>query len=316
MSDSGPEGAEEGADPADELAALAADARGWLAFQRSLAAASPWAAAPHLPPPPPEAGRPAEPARGASPARTGAAAASPPATRPARRLPRAADMPAGAAPLPAPPRASPPRASLPVSSDREALDAVRLDLGDCTRCGLHRGRHEIVFGAGNPDADIVFVGEGPGAEEDRTGQPFVGAAGQLLDRIIENVLRLSRDDVYICNVVKCRPPGNRDPEPPEVAACSPFLRRQLASIRPAVVVGLGRFAVNTLLGTPDRALGAARGTVHRLRSGVLVATYHPAYLLRTPGDKRKTMEDMMLVRAEVERATGKALPPPLRGGSR
>ncbi len=101
-----------------------------------------------------------------------------------------------------------------------------------------------------------------------------------------------------------------------MAACSPFLRRQLASIRPAVVVGLGRFAVNTLLGTPDRALGAARGTVHRLRSGVLVATYHPAYLLRTPGDKRKTMEDMMLVRAEVERATGKALPPPLRGGSR
>ena len=192
---------------------------------------------------------------------------------------------------------------------------MRDDLGDCTRCGLHQGRSHIVFGAGNPHADIVFVGEGPGYYEDKQGVPFVGKAGELLDRIITNVLRLDRQDVYICNVLKCRPPNNRDPEPQEIARCSPFLHRQLAAIAPKVVVGLGRFAVNNLLGTAG-SLGRARGTVHPLRSGVLVATYHPAYLLRNPEDKGKTMQDMKLVRSEYERATGRALPPPRRGGGR
>jgi uracil-DNA glycosylase len=192
---------------------------------------------------------------------------------------------------------------------------VRDDLGDCTRCKLHTGRTNLVFGAGNPNADIVFVGEGPGYHEDQQGAPFVGKAGELLDRIIANVLRVSRDDVYICNVLKCRPPDNRDPQPDEVARCAPFLHRQLDAIQPKVIVGLGKFAVNNLLGT-DGPLGQARGRAHRLQNCVLVATYHPAYLLRNPDDKRKTMADMMLVRSEYERAAGQPLPPPLRGGRR
>ncbi|MCP4870953.1 MAG: uracil-DNA glycosylase [Proteobacteria bacterium] len=180
------------------------------------------------------------------------------------------------------------------------------DLGDCTRCRLHKGRTNLVFGVGNPNADIVFVGEGPGYYEDQQGEPFVGKAGELLDRIITNVLRLRREDVYICNVVKCRPPQNRDPQPDEVASCSPFLWAQLDAIKPAVVVGLGRFAVQTLLKT-DTGIGRLRGRAHPFRDAVLVPTYHPAYLLRNPADKRKTLEDMKLVRAEYAMATGKDL---------
>jgi len=189
---------------------------------------------------------------------------------------------------------------------------VRDELGDCNRCGLCRQRRHIVFGVGSETADIVFVGEGPGYHEDQQGEPFVGNAGELLTRIINNVLRLERSDVYICNVVKCRPPNNRNPEPDEVAACSPFLRKQLAVIQPKVVVALGRFAIQTLLGSTE-SVGRLRGTAHPYEGAVLVPTYHPAYLLRNPADKRKTMQDMMLVRAEYERATGNALPPVLRG---
>ena len=169
-----------------------------------------------------------------------------------------------------------------------------------------------MFGAGSPSADIVFVGEGPGYYEDQSGEPFVGKAGQLLDRIIENVLRLHRSDVYIANVVKCRPPDNRDPEPQEVAMCSPFLQRQLAILQPAVVVALGRFAANSLLGTAT-AIGRLRGTAHPLGGGSVVATYHPAYLLRNPEDKRKVFADMLLVRREYARIRGRELPPPLKG---
>ena len=190
---------------------------------------------------------------------------------------------------------------------------MRQDLGDCQRCGLCTQRKNIVFGVGSESADIVFVGEGPGFHEDMQGEPFVGAAGELLTRIINNVLRLDRSDVYICNVVKCRPPENRNPAPDEVAACSPFLRQQLAVIQPKIVVALGRFAIQTLLGTQE-SVGRLRGTAHPFEGAVLIPTYHPAYLLRNPADKRKTMQDMMLVRSEFERLTGVALPPVARRG--
>jgi len=188
------------------------------------------------------------------------------------------------------------------------LAAVEEELGVCFRCKLHKRRTNIVFGVGSETADVVFVGEGPGYHEDRLGEPFVGKAGELLTRIIENVLRLRRQDVYICNVVKCRPPNNRDPQPDEVAACSPFLWKQLDVMKPAVVVGLGRFAVQTLLETTG-AIGRLRGRVHPFRDACLVPTYHPAYLLRNPGDKRKVFQDMLLVRQEYEKRTGRALPP-------
>lgn len=176
-----------------------------------------------------------------------------------------------------------------------------------------------MFGVGNPNADIVFVGEGPGYHEDQQGEPFVGAAGELLTRIITNVLRLQREDVYIANVLKCRPPNNRNPEPDEVAACSPFLHQQLDALAPVVVVALGRFAIQTLLQS-KASVGRLRGRAHAFRGAVLVPTYHPAYLLRNPADKRKTMADMLLVRAEYERISGNSLAAPLsrkdaRGGS-
>ena len=196
----------------------------------------------------------------------------------------------------------------PPQSSILSLPDVRSELGDCTRCSLHQGRTHLVFGEGNEEADIVFVGEGPGFHEDQSGAPFVGAAGELLTRIINNVLRLERDQVYICNVVKCRPPNNRDPLPEEVATCSPYLWKQLDAIQPAVVVGLGRFAVQTLLQT-EASIGRLRGRAHPFRDACLVPTYHPAYLLRNPADKRKVFEDMKLVRTEFENRTGRSLRP-------
>ena len=193
----------------------------------------------------------------------------------------------------------------------DALKSIREDLGDCRRCKLAPLRTNIVFGVGNANADIVFVGEGPGFHEDQQGEPFVGAAGELLTRIITNVLRVERSDVYIANVLKCRPPNNRNPEPDEVTQCAPFLHRQLDAIAPVVVVALGRFAIQCLLDSSD-SVGRLRGRSHPFRGAVLVPTYHPAYLLRNPADKRKTMQDMLLVRAEYERITGKALPAPLK----
>ncbi len=177
----------------------------------------------------------------------------------------------------------------------DTLDEIRSDLGECTRCILHEGRTTLVFGAGNPDADLVFVGEAPGRDEDLQGAPFVGRAGQLLTKIIASI-GLTRDDVYIANVVKCRPPGNRNPEPAEVQTCEPFLFRQLDVIRPKVVVALGAFAIHTLLGT-DQAISRLRGHVYEYRGAKLVPTFHPAFLLRSPDRKRDVWEDMKKVRA-------------------
>lgn len=180
-----------------------------------------------------------------------------------------------------------------VAGERPTLDQVRRELGDCQRCKLCSGRKNIVFGTGNPRAELVFVGEGPGEQEDLQGVPFVGAAGALLTKMIE-AMGFGRDDVYICNVVKCRPPGNRNPEPDEIAACEPFLRAQLASIQPRVVVALGKFAAQTLL-RDSTPITRMRGQ-WRVYEGIqLMPTFHPAYLLRNPAEKRKAWEDLQAV---------------------
>jgi DNA polymerase len=178
----------------------------------------------------------------------------------------------------------------------DLLAEIRADIGDCTRCKLHRlGRTQIVFGVGNPNADLMFVGEAPGHDEDVQGFPFVGRAGQLLTKIIE-AIGMKREDVYIANVLKCRPPQNRNPEPDEVATCEPFLLRQIDAIRPRVIVALGSFAARTLLGT-EESISRLRGRAYEYHGAKLVCTYHPAYLLRSPDKKRETWEDMKKVRA-------------------
>jgi uracil-DNA glycosylase family 4 len=177
----------------------------------------------------------------------------------------------------------------------DALAAVRTDIGDCTRCKLHTlGRTQVVFGVGNPNADLMFVGEAPGADEDIQGIPFVGRAGQLLTKIIE-AIGMKREDVYIANVIKCRPPQNRNPEPDEVETCEPFLFRQIDVIRPKVIVALGKFGAQTLLRTLD-PISRLRGRVFEYRGSKLIPTFHPAYLLRNPSSKREVWEDMKLVR--------------------
>jgi DNA polymerase len=173
----------------------------------------------------------------------------------------------------------------------EALAAIRHALGDCVRCKLHtQGRKQIVFGVGNPAADIMFVGEAPGADEDSQGVPFVGRAGQLLTKMIE-AMGLSRDDVYIANVLKCRPPNNRDPQPDEVEQCEPFLFQQIASIQPKVIIALGAFAARALLKTQD-PISRMRGRVYDYRGARLIPTFHPSFLLRSPGYKREAWEDL------------------------
>jgi DNA polymerase len=178
-----------------------------------------------------------------------------------------------------------------------ALAAIREELGaDCSRCKLHTlGRRQVVFGVGNPNADLMFVGEAPGADEDMQGEPFVGRAGQLLTKIIE-AIGLKREDVYIANVIKCRPPGNRNPEPDEVDQCEPFLFRQIDTVKPKVIVALGKFAAQCLLRTND-PITRIRGREFKYRDAILIPTYHPAYLLRTPSAKREVWEDMKRVRA-------------------
>ena len=177
-----------------------------------------------------------------------------------------------------------------------ALAAIRAEIGDCTRCKLHTlGRKTIVFGTGNPNADLMFVGEAPGADEDDQGLPFVGRAGQLLTKIIE-AINLKREDVYIANVIKCRPPGNRNPEPDEVATCEPFLAQQIDIVKPRVIVALGTFAAHLLLRT-DAPISRIRGLKHQYRDAILIPTFHPAYLLRSPERKRDVWEDMKKVRA-------------------
>ena len=186
-----------------------------------------------------------------------------------------------------------------LESASESLDAIRADLGDCTRCKLHTGRTNIVFGEGNPHASLMFAGEGPGADEDASGRPFVGAAGQLLDRIIESI-GLRREDVYIANVVKCRPPGNRAPERDEATTCQPFLHRQIAAVSPKVIVVLGNTPLESLLGFKG-GITKLRGKFHEFKGIPVMPTFHPAYLLRDPSKKRDVWEDIKLVKARLDR---------------
>lgn len=178
-----------------------------------------------------------------------------------------------------------------------ALAAIRDDLGPCTRCALHKGRHNIVFGDGDANARLMFIGEGPGADEDAQGLPFVGRAGQLLNNMI-NAMGLRRDQVYIANIVKCRPPQNRVPEPEEANTCSPFLFRQIDAIQPEVIVALGATAATYLLGAKS-PLAALRGRIHHARGVKLIITYHPAYLLRDPRQKKEAWADLQLAMAEL-----------------
>jgi DNA polymerase len=171
-----------------------------------------------------------------------------------------------------------------------SLETVREELGDCQRCGLAASRTKLVYGVGNPNARLVLVGEAPGREEDLKGEPFVGEAGQLLDRILL-AMGMLREEVYICNVLKCHPPNNRDPQPEEVATCEAFLIRQIAAIRPQVIIGLGRFAVHSLLKTRT-PISRLRGEWQEYQGIPLMPTYHPAYLLRNPESKRDVWEDM------------------------
>jgi len=179
----------------------------------------------------------------------------------------------------------------------DTLLKIREDIGDCTRCKLHKGRHKIVFGDGSAKAQLVFVGEGPGADEDAQGLPFVGRAGKLLTQMIE-AMGLQRKDVYICNVVKCRPPENRTPEPDEVQTCSPYLLRQIDVINPKVIVCLGAVAAKTLLET-NKGITQFRGQWLEWRGRKLMATYHPAYLLRNPPAKADVWKDLQKVMAEL-----------------
>ena len=179
------------------------------------------------------------------------------------------------------------------------LEAARTDLGECTRCKLASGRENIVFGTGDPDAALMFVGEGPGAEEDHTGEPFVGPAGQLLTKMIE-AMGFARSAVYVCNIVKCRPPGNRNPEDDEIAACEPFLKAQVAAVQPQLIVCLGKFAAQTLLRS-DAPISKIRGAWKDYESIPLMPTFHPAFLLRNPAAKREVWSDLQQVMAELDK---------------
>jgi len=226
-------------------------------------------------------------------------------------------------PVSAPAQPTPKLNVLPRSSDvslfestnkiaGDSLPKILADIGDCTRCKLHRGRNKLVFGDGNPNAQLVFVGEGPGRDEDAQGLPFVGRAGKLLNQMIE-AMGLQRKDVYICNIVKCRPPENRAPEKDEVETCSPFLLRQLDTIAPKVIVCLGSVSAQTLLKT-NRGISQFRGQWLDFRGRKLMATYHPAYLLRNPSAKGEVWKDLQKVMA-VLGLQGKKSAPPASGQS-
>lgn len=182
--------------------------------------------------------------------------------------------------------------------DAHELTVLAAEAAGCTSCRLSEGRRNVVFGTGNPAAEVVVIGEAPGAEEDRTGEPFVGRAGKLLDLLLLSA-GLPREQVYICNVLKCRPPNNRDPEPDEVTACSSFLHRQLTLIEPRVLLAVGKFAAQ-LLAASQESIGSLRGRVHTYRDIPLVATYHPSYLLRSPTWMRAAWQDFQLVREVLE----------------
>lgn len=185
-------------------------------------------------------------------------------------------------------------AGTPRTEAPPTLEAIREEMGDCRRCKLWNGRKNLVFGEGNPNASLMFVGEGPGAEEDAQGRPFVGRAGQLLTRIIE-AIDMKRSDVYIANIVKSRPPNNRVPEPDEVVACIPFLRKQIAAIAPQIIVTLGAVATNNLL-SASLSITKVRGEFRQLGTVLVMPTFHPSYLLRNPAAKREVWEDMKKVR--------------------
>jgi uracil-DNA glycosylase family 4 len=185
-----------------------------------------------------------------------------------------------------------------VTDPVQALHLIREDLGDCTRCRLHeQGRKQIVFGVGNPKADLMFIGEAPGADEDQQGEPFVGRAGQLLNNMIK-AMGLRREDVYIANIIKCRPPGNRTPERDECETCSPFLMRQVAAIKPKAIVALGAVAAKTLLAI-NAPMSEFRGRWFDFRGTKLAVTYHPAFLLRDPRQKKETWKDLQIVMKEL-----------------
>ena len=197
-------------------------------------------------------------------------------------------------PFPAPPQIA---AAVPPSGRAAALQMIRDEIGDCTRCALHKGRNKLVFADGDPNARLMFVGEGPGADEDAQGLPFVGRAGQLLNNMIA-AMGLKREEVYIANIVKCRPPGNRTPEPEEANTCTPFLFRQIDVVRPQVLVALGATAATYLLGH-RQPLAGLRGRVHAFRGTQLIVTYHPAFLLRDPRQKKEAWADLQIAMREL-----------------
>lgn len=221
-------------------------------------------------------------------------AAAPPAVR-------AEPAPVAGRPLRQPARgaASGPASAVPLAD----WDELRRQVPACTRCGLHRDRTQTVFGVGNTSAQWLFIGEAPGAEEDRRGEPFVGRAGQLLNAMLA-ALGLKREDVFIANILKCRPPGNRDPKPEEAAACAPFLQRQIELLQPRIIVALGRIAAQNLLRT-DTPISRMRGVRHEYPepSVPVIVTYHPAYLLRSPTEKRKAWDDLQLAMAIARERT-------------
>ncbi len=233
--------------------------------------------------------------------RRGPAAAADQAAQPAQTAPR---VPAAPAPAAAP--ALPPIVVPPVGED--GWDRLRAEVAGCTRCGLAAGRTQTVFGVGDTAAKWLVIGEAPGEQEDLRGEPFVGAAGQLLDKMLL-AIDLPRASVFIANILKCRPPGNRDPRPDEVGCCLPYLTRQIALLRPTIILCVGRIAAQTLLAT-DTPIGRLRGQLHRYGplQTPLVVTYHPSYLLRSPGEKRKAWEDLKFARRTFEEltATGSA----------
>ncbi len=187
----------------------------------------------------------------------------------------------------------------PVEEDKGGWIELKQAVPACTACGLHKSRTQTVFGVGDEQADWLFIGEAPGADEDRLGEPFVGQAGKLLDNMLAAIGLSREENVYICNVLKCRPPGNRNPEPGEVASCSPHLLKQIALIQPKLIIAMGRFAAQTLLNS-DASIASMRGKLHRYAGVPLIVTYHPAYLLRTLPDKAKAWEDLVFARKTMQ----------------
>jgi DNA polymerase len=221
-------------------------------------------------------------------------------------MPRAKTTLAVAVPEEDSPLAASSKPEANVQDPARALQIIREDIGDCTRCKLHKqGRKQIVFGVGNPNADLLFIGEAPGADEDMKGEPFVGRAGQLLTNMIK-AMGLSREEVYIANIIKCRPPGNRTPERDECETCSPFLMRQIAVVKPKAIVALGAVAAKTLLAI-NAPMSEFRGRWYDFRGTKLAVTYHPAFLLRDPRQKKETWKDLQMVMKEL------GLPMPAKG---